>query len=83
MIEGRKPRYIFETQAKHKTSSFYCKLNPTVTTVSMSSEQFSHVEQDHSIPKGGDELPTYDDLAAQSGPNSRPVDSYVYLSLFV
>jgi len=49
----------------------------------MSSEQFSHVEQDHSIPKGGDELPTYDDLAAQSGPNSRPVDSYVYLSLFV
>jgi hypothetical protein len=30
-----------------------------------------YVEQDYNIPKGGDELPTYDDLAAQGGPNSR------------
>ncbi|RDB20203.1 hypothetical protein Hypma_012918 [Hypsizygus marmoreus] len=37
----------------------------------MSSEQYSHIEQDHDAPNGTDELPTYDDLAAQNGPNSR------------
>jgi hypothetical protein len=36
--------------------------------MSESSQQFQHVEQDK---EGGDELPTYDSLAAQSGPNSR------------
>ncbi len=30
-----------------------------------------YVEQDDNIKGGGDELPTYDDLAAQNGPNSR------------
>ncbi|KAK0230285.1 hypothetical protein IW262DRAFT_1521668 [Armillaria fumosa] len=30
-----------------------------------------YVEQDDNIQGGGDELPTYDDLAAQNGPNSR------------
>ncbi|TFK28919.1 hypothetical protein FA15DRAFT_691415 [Coprinopsis marcescibilis] len=37
----------------------------------MSSEAYSHVEQDPSAPTDGDELPSYDDLAAQNGPNSR------------
>lgn len=30
-----------------------------------------YVEQDTVIEKAGDELPTYDDLAEQGGPNSR------------
>ncbi|KAK0207002.1 hypothetical protein DFS33DRAFT_1255800 [Desarmillaria ectypa] len=30
-----------------------------------------YVEQDDKVKGGGDELPTYDDLAAQNGPNSR------------
>lgn len=33
------------------------------------------LEQDQGPQSGGDELPTYDDLAAQSGPNSRLVHS--------
>ncbi|KAF8076773.1 hypothetical protein FPV67DRAFT_1605191 [Lyophyllum atratum] len=37
--------------------------------------EYTHVEQDSSAPNGQDELPTYDDLAAQNGPNSRPVPS--------
>lgn len=39
----------------------------------MSSEDYSYVEQDtnDSTNQGG--LPTYDDLAAQNGPNSRSV----------
>ncbi|KAF8897886.1 hypothetical protein BD779DRAFT_1608371 [Infundibulicybe gibba] len=37
----------------------------------MSSESFTHIEQDKRPPDGGDQLPTYDDLAAQNGPNSR------------
>lgn len=36
------------------------------------------VEQDQNLSTGGDELPTYDDLAAQSGPNSRQVVLSVY-----
>ncbi|KAJ6615562.1 hypothetical protein B0H10DRAFT_2039948 [Mycena sp. CBHHK59/15] len=31
----------------------------------------AHIEQDRALPLGGDDLPTYDDLAAQEGPNSR------------
>ncbi|KAF9450172.1 hypothetical protein P691DRAFT_726586 [Macrolepiota fuliginosa MF-IS2] len=31
----------------------------------------SHVEQDNKRPSGGGELPTYDDLVEQNGPNSR------------
>ncbi|KAJ7181607.1 hypothetical protein C8R43DRAFT_969634 [Mycena crocata] len=30
-----------------------------------------HIEQDRDLPIGEDDLPTYDDLAAQEGPNSR------------
>ncbi|KAJ6532275.1 hypothetical protein DFH09DRAFT_1284701 [Mycena vulgaris] len=30
-----------------------------------------HIEQDRNLPIGADDLPTYDDLAAQEGPNSR------------
>ncbi|KAJ7506648.1 hypothetical protein B0H11DRAFT_238508 [Mycena galericulata] len=30
-----------------------------------------HIEQDRDLPLDGDDLPTYDDLAAQQGPNSR------------
>ncbi|KAF8969394.1 hypothetical protein BDZ97DRAFT_1795374 [Flammula alnicola] len=37
----------------------------------MSAEQYTHVEQDPQDPPGGNELPTYDDLANQNGPNSR------------
>jgi hypothetical protein len=40
----------------------------------MSVEQHAYyhtVEQDPNIPAAGDELPTYDDLAQQNGPNSR------------
>ncbi|TFK43867.1 hypothetical protein BDQ12DRAFT_643609 [Crucibulum laeve] len=37
----------------------------------MSSEPYTHIEQDYIVPDGGDGLPTYDDLAAQNGPNSR------------
>lgn len=39
----------------------------------MAPETYTHLEQDFSIPKNGDELPTYDDLAVQGGPNSRYV----------
>ena len=39
----------------------------------MSSEAGEHIEQDQAAPAGGAELPTYDDLAEQNGPNSRPV----------
>ncbi|KAL0950093.1 hypothetical protein HGRIS_010094 [Hohenbuehelia grisea] len=35
------------------------------------SSQYHNVEQDQSPPPPGDDLPTYDDLAAQNGPNSR------------
>lgn len=34
---------------------------------------YDKVEQDYNIPKPGDELPTYEDLATQGGPNSRRV----------
>lgn len=34
-------------------------------------ESYTHIEQDYSIPGSGDNLPTYDQLAEQSGPNSR------------
>lgn len=34
-----------------------------------SKDEFSNLEQD--APGPGDDLPTYDDLATQSGPNSR------------
>ncbi|KAF8165714.1 hypothetical protein B0H34DRAFT_690245 [Crassisporium funariophilum] len=37
----------------------------------MSAEQYTHIEQDSDIPQGVDDLPTYDDLAQQNGPNSR------------
>lgn len=38
----------------------------------MSVEQYAHtIEQDPNIPPAGNELPTYDDLAQQNGPNSR------------
>lgn len=39
----------------------------------MSSQPPGNVEQDYNIAKPGDELPTYDDLAVQGGPNSRCV----------
>ncbi|TFK72029.1 hypothetical protein BDN72DRAFT_887404 [Pluteus cervinus] len=32
---------------------------------------YERVEQDYNVPTNGNELPTYDDLAAQAGPNSR------------
>ena len=35
------------------------------------SEQYGYVEQDSDNPSNGNELPTYDDLANQNGPNSR------------
>ncbi|KXN89492.1 hypothetical protein AN958_05654 [Leucoagaricus sp. SymC.cos] len=35
------------------------------------SDPFEHVEQDKQRPPGGEELPTYEDLAQQHGPNSR------------
>ncbi|KAF9498711.1 hypothetical protein BDN71DRAFT_353746 [Pleurotus eryngii] len=35
------------------------------------SAQHPYIEQDNAPPPGGDDLPTYDDLAAQNGPNSR------------
>ncbi|KIM46555.1 hypothetical protein M413DRAFT_441642 [Hebeloma cylindrosporum] len=37
----------------------------------MSAQQYAYVEQDPSGPPSGNELPTYDDLANQNGPNSR------------
>lgn len=37
----------------------------------MSAEQYNTVEQDSQNPPGGNELPSYDDLATQNGPNSR------------
>ncbi|GLB34184.1 hypothetical protein LshimejAT787_0110680 [Lyophyllum shimeji] len=37
----------------------------------MSSSEYLDIEQDSSAPNGQDGLPTYDDLAAQHGPNSR------------
>lgn len=37
----------------------------------MSAEQLTYIEQDPGVPDGEDDLPTYDDLAAQNGPNSR------------
>ncbi|KAG6861983.1 hypothetical protein C0995_009167 [Termitomyces sp. Mi166 len=37
------------------------------------SSQYPVIEQDESAPTGQDGLPTYDDLAAQHGPNSRRV----------
>jgi len=39
----------------------------------MSSDDYRYVEQDPSGPADGGELPTYDDLIAQNGPNSRYV----------
>ena len=39
----------------------------------MDTSEYNHLEQDNSTQDGGDELPTYDDLAAQNGPNSRYV----------
>lgn len=41
------------------------------------SAQHPYIEQDNAPPPGGDDLPTYDDLAAQNGPNSRLDDSYI------
>jgi len=41
----------------------------------MSANQYGYVEQDSGDPPNGNELPTYDDLATQNGPNSR----YLYL----
>ncbi|KAG6820679.1 hypothetical protein H0H93_013197 [Arthromyces matolae] len=38
--------------------------------------QFNTVEQDQSAPNGQEGLPTYDDLAAQHGPNSRAAERY-------
>lgn len=37
----------------------------------MNPDQYAHVEQDYSAPADGGELPTYEDLTAQNGPNSR------------
>ena len=37
----------------------------------MSAEQHIYIEQDPNFPPTGNELPTYDDLALQNGPNSR------------
>ncbi|KAF5321758.1 hypothetical protein D9619_000583 [Psilocybe cf. subviscida] len=37
----------------------------------MSAEPYMHVEQDSAPPPGASDLPTYDDLATQNGPNSR------------
>jgi len=41
----------------------------------MSAEQFAYIEQDTLSSPNGNELPTYDDLAAQNGPNSRYLES--------
>lgn len=49
--------------------------------------EYLPVEQDYNVATGEDELPTYDDLAEQSGPNSRSAlvsifeKSYPYSSL--
>lgn len=50
-------------------------LNSTqyLVTSGMSSEPYAQIEQDNASPSGDDGLPTYDDLAAQNGPNSRLV----------
>lgn len=37
----------------------------------MSAEQYTQIEQDRAPPPVDDEPPSYDDLAAQNGPNSR------------
>lgn len=37
----------------------------------MSAENYTYMEQDPIVPPAGNELPTYDDLAQQNGPNSR------------
>ena len=37
----------------------------------MSDEKGDHVQPEQDKQGPGDDLPTYDDLAAQSGPNSR------------
>jgi hypothetical protein len=48
-------------------------LRPPSSSTYMMSAKFAYVEQDHDHPSGGNELPTYDDLASQNGPNSRYV----------
>ena len=45
---------------------------PSLSSASMSGE-YIPVEQDKAAPPSGDALPTYDDLAAQNGPNSRSI----------
>jgi hypothetical protein len=47
----------------------------------MSAERYAYVEQDQDQPAGGNELPTYDDLATQNGPNSRQVSAYRSINL--
>ena len=46
--------------------------------MSYQDQGFNGVEQDRGGV--GDELPTYDDLAASQGPNSRRVDRWAYRS---
>lgn len=41
------------------------------TSMSLSAEEYPHLEQDTDDPTNEGGLPTYDDLAAQNGPNSR------------
>jgi hypothetical protein len=43
-------------------------------------DSFQQVEQDRSSLDGGNELPTYDDLAQQLGPNSRHGHTFAYIS---
>lgn len=59
------------------TTSCATRESPQFTKRMASPEQqhYSHVEQDQRAQQHGDELPTYDDLAAQNGPNSRRVSS--------
>lgn len=40
------------------------------------SGEYTQVEQDFNVLNNGDELPTYDDLAEQNGPNSRLASCY-------
>ncbi|KAH9482300.1 hypothetical protein JR316_0004398 [Psilocybe cubensis] len=46
----------------------------------MSAGQYPQIEQDSLEPPSGNELPTYDDLAQQNGPNSRAAERYADLT---
>ena len=54
-----------------KGPKYHVLETPSLLEPHMSTEPYTYIEQDPIIPPAGNELPTYDDLAQQNGPNSR------------